>query len=84
MSKNLKKLNRNTLLFALVLAFSFVPFFTNVNNVSAATNTKVRSYATYGFIAVIILNFLYFFPLFTGGIISYDHWSSMMWLPSWI
>jgi dolichyl-phosphate-mannose--protein O-mannosyl transferase len=45
---------------------------------------QVRRYATYGFIALIVLNFLYFFPLFTGGIISYSHWSSMMWLPSWI
>ena len=45
---------------------------------------KIRSYATYGFIALIVLNFLYFFPLFTGGIISYSHWSSLMWLPSWI
>ncbi|MEI7810359.1 MAG: cupredoxin domain-containing protein [bacterium] len=34
MNKNIK---RNSVIFALVLAFSFVPFFGNINNASAAT-----------------------------------------------
>ena len=45
---------------------------------------RYRRYLVYGFVAVIIANFLYFYPLFTGGVISYSHWSSMMWFPSWI
>jgi dolichyl-phosphate-mannose--protein O-mannosyl transferase len=43
-----------------------------------------RKIATGIFLAAIAANFLYFFPLFTGGIISYEHWHSMMWFPSWI
>jgi dolichyl-phosphate-mannose--protein O-mannosyl transferase len=46
--------------------------------------SKRRRVASWLFIAAIAVNFLYFFPLFTGGITSYSHWSSMMWFPSWI
>lgn len=35
-------------------------------------------------LALIFLNFIYFFPLFTGGIINYDDWLARMWLVSWI
>lgn len=45
---------------------------------------RSRKIAAWLFLAVIAINFLYFYPLFTGGIISYSHWSSMMWFPSWI
>ena len=33
---------------------------------------------------LIFLNFVYFFPLFTGEIINYDEWLKRMWLSSWI
>ena len=45
---------------------------------------KSRSYASYGFLTVVVLNFLYFLPLSLGSIITYSHWSSLMWFPSWI
>jgi dolichyl-phosphate-mannose--protein O-mannosyl transferase len=35
-------------------------------------------------ILIIALNFLYFYPLFTGEVITYDAWYARMWLPSWI
>ena len=46
--------------------------------------SKLRIWASRGFLAIIVLNFLYFLPLYVGGVISYHHWSSMMWFPSWI
>ena len=33
---------------------------------------------------VIFINFIYFLPLFTGDVITYDSWHARMWLPSWI
>jgi len=46
--------------------------------------SKNRMFAAWSLIAVIGLNFFYFLPLFTGEVITYSHWSSMMWFPSWI
>ena len=46
--------------------------------------SRLRHYLSYGYLAIIVLNFLYFLPLYLGGIITYSHWSSLMWLPSWI
>ncbi len=36
------------------------------------------------FVAIIFLNFIYFLPLFTGEVITYDAWLSHMWITSWI
>ena len=35
-------------------------------------------------VVLIALNFLYFYPIFTGQIISYNAWSARMWWSSWI
>ncbi len=35
-------------------------------------------------VVLIALNFIYFYPIFTGEIITYDAWYARMWLPSWI
>lgn len=35
-------------------------------------------------VVLIALNFIYFYPIFTGEIITYDSWYARMWLPSWI
>jgi dolichyl-phosphate-mannose--protein O-mannosyl transferase len=43
-----------------------------------------RKYLSYGYLTLVVLNFLYFLPLYMGSIITYSHWSSLMWLPSWI
>ena len=43
---------------------------------------------TYVFIGVvgiaIFSNFIYFLPLFTGDVITYESWQARMWLTSWI
>ena len=35
-------------------------------------------------VLVIAVNFLYFYPIFTGGITTYDAWYARMWWSSWI
>ena len=45
---------------------------------------RSRRLASYGFLSIIIINFLYFLPVDFGSIITYNHWSSLMWFPSWI
>ena len=42
-------------------------------------------YIFMGIIGVaIFINFIYFLPLFTADVITYDSWQARMWLPSWI
>jgi dolichyl-phosphate-mannose--protein O-mannosyl transferase len=36
------------------------------------------------FVTVIFLNFVYFLPIFTGEVITYDAWLQRMWMSSWI
>ena len=43
-----------------------------------------RLYAIYGYVALVIVNFIYFLPLYMGTVISYSSWLSRMWFPSWI
>lgn len=45
---------------------------------------KWRRFTSYGFLLVIVVNFLYFLPLDLGSVITYSHWSSLIWFPSWI
>jgi dolichyl-phosphate-mannose--protein O-mannosyl transferase len=45
---------------------------------------RTRRYLSYGYLALIVLNFLYFLPIYLGSVITYSHWSSLMWFPSWI
>jgi dolichyl-phosphate-mannose--protein O-mannosyl transferase len=46
---------------------------------------KRNSYAVMGFILfAIFINFIFFLPLFTGDVITYDSWQARMWLPSWV
>ena len=46
---------------------------------------KRNTYVVLGFIAfAIFINFIFFLPVFTGDVITYDSWQARMWLPSWI
>jgi dolichyl-phosphate-mannose-protein mannosyltransferase len=46
---------------------------------------KRNSYVVLGFVALaIFINFIFFLPLFTGDVITYDSWQARMWLPSWV
>jgi len=47
--------------------------------------SKRNNYLVLGFIAfAIFINFIFFLPLFTGDVITYDSWQARMWLPSWV
>jgi len=44
-----------------------------------------NTYIFIGVVGIVIFgNFVYFLPLFTGDVITYDAWQARMWLPSWI
>jgi len=44
-----------------------------------------NTYIFIGVVGIVIFsNFIYFLPLFTGDVITYDAWQARMWLPSWI
>jgi dolichyl-phosphate-mannose--protein O-mannosyl transferase len=37
-----------------------------------------------GLLALVLLSFIYFLPLYTGQTITYDQWKMRMWFDSWI
>lgn len=44
-----------------------------------------NTYIFIGVVGIVIFsNFIYFLPLFTGDVITYESWQARMWLPSWI
>lgn len=44
-----------------------------------------NTYIFFGFIGVVIFaNFIYFLPIYTGNVITFDSWQARMWLPSWV
>ena len=45
---------------------------------------KIRLYATYVYLGLVAITFLYFLPLYIGSVISYSAWYQHMWFPSWI
>jgi dolichyl-phosphate-mannose--protein O-mannosyl transferase len=34
--------------------------------------------------ALVIADFIWMWPIFTGGLLTYDDWHAHMWLPSWV
>ena len=71
-------------------AIVFEPFliFALVYSAKYLMESKVRREISQTIITiallVIALNFIYFYPVFTGEVITYDAWYARMWLPSWI
>ncbi len=55
-----------------------------LDGASESKNLRLRKNILIAIVAVVVLNFLYFLPLFTGTVIPYNTWSHRMWLPSWI
>ena len=44
-----------------------------------------NTYIFIGVVGIVIFgNFIYFLPLFTGDVITYESWQARMWLTSWI
>ena len=65
-------------------AISFEPFLllTLVYLLSKIGRNQRQVAVIFG--AIVLVNFLYFLPLFLGIPISYNSWRDHMWLPSWI
>jgi dolichyl-phosphate-mannose--protein O-mannosyl transferase len=36
------------------------------------------------FLALVIADFVWMWPIFTGGLLTYNDWHAHMWLPSWV
>lgn len=45
---------------------------------------RTGEFLTAAFVTLIILNFIYFLPLYLGEVITYDAWHARMWFSSWI
>lgn len=71
-------------------AIVFEPFliFALVYSAKYLYESRVKRENSQALIALVLvliaLNFIYFYPIFTGEIITYDSWYARMWLPSWI
>ncbi|MEO9138888.1 MAG: phospholipid carrier-dependent glycosyltransferase [Jatrophihabitans sp.] len=37
-----------------------------------------------GWLALVVVDFAWMWPIFTGGLLTYDVWHAHMWLPSWV
>jgi dolichyl-phosphate-mannose--protein O-mannosyl transferase len=37
-----------------------------------------------GYLGLLIVDFAWMWPLFTGGLLTYDQWHMHMWFPSWV
>lgn len=71
-------------------AIAFQPFMVlGIIYVAEKAFEKVESRAErrryfLGFIALIALCFAYFYPLFVGGVMTYEDWYARMWFSNWI
>jgi dolichyl-phosphate-mannose-protein mannosyltransferase len=65
-------------------AIAFEPFIllTLVYVLSKALKNQRKIAISIG--AIVLVNFLYFLPIFLGIPITYNSWHDRMWLPSWI
>jgi dolichyl-phosphate-mannose--protein O-mannosyl transferase len=36
------------------------------------------------FMAIVVADFVWMWPIFTGGLLTYSQWHAHMWLPSWV
>ena len=36
------------------------------------------------YLGLVIVDFAWMWPLFTGGLLTYDQWHMHMWFPSWV
>jgi dolichyl-phosphate-mannose--protein O-mannosyl transferase len=50
----------------------------------SSLNSGISQALVAAFVTIIFLNFVYFLPIFTGEVITYDAWLQRMWLSSWI
>jgi dolichyl-phosphate-mannose--protein O-mannosyl transferase len=53
----------------------------------AATGVWRRRWGVAGvavYLGLVVADFLWMWPIFTGGLLTYDQWQAHMWLPSWV
>ncbi len=56
----------------------------------AAVDARARTRRMWGiagvttFLALVVVDFVWMWPIFTGGLLTYDQWHAHMWLPSWV
>jgi hypothetical protein len=43
-----------------------------------------RTVAVCLWLGAVVVDFVWMWPVFTGGLLSYDQWRLRMWFPSWI
>ena len=57
---------------------------------SASAPSAGRRRRTWGmagvttYLALVVVDFVWMWPLFTGGLLTYAEWHAHMWLPSWV
>ena len=49
-----------------------------------SSNKRVAQIVIATFTLSVFICFIYFLPVFTGEVITYEAWRAKMWLPSWI
>jgi dolichyl-phosphate-mannose-protein mannosyltransferase len=37
-----------------------------------------------GYLGIVVVDFVWMWPLFTGGLLTYSQWQAHMWFPSWV
>jgi dolichyl-phosphate-mannose--protein O-mannosyl transferase len=50
----------------------------------AMTRRSWGAAAVSTYLALVIVDFVWMWPLFTGGLLTYSQWHARMWLPSWV
>ena len=71
-------------------AIAFEPFMILViaylisNFLETDRHVKRRKQLVMAYICAIVLCFIYFSPLYFGGVLTYSDWIHRMWFPSWI
>lgn len=48
------------------------------------TTRLLRTGLVVAWLGMVVADFIWMWPLFTGGLLTYDQWHARMWFPSWI
>jgi dolichyl-phosphate-mannose-protein mannosyltransferase len=64
------------------------PSITNIGDVATRIAAEQRSRLGAAGISVylglVVVDFIWMWPLFTGGLLTYAQWHARMWFPSWV
>ena len=65
----------------LIIAYTIWKFLESYSN---GYSLKLKRRIVSGYLVIVVINFIYFLPLYLGINIPYSHWSQLMWFPNWI